>query len=129
MPSLGKEERLCDRSIIIQLSKKGSTFTIYPLRVNWLFTSLPSAYPAQVLIAVNRRTLRKAVDRNTVKRMIREAYRQNKTIIYDTLQKMGKQCALSLVYVADKKVSYKEIEPIIIVILRRLVSEYERSAG
>jgi ribonuclease P protein component len=128
MSSFRKEERLCDRSIIAQLFKKGSNFTVYPLRVNWLFTSLPPAYPAQVLIAVNKKALRKAIDRNAAKRLIREAYRNNKTIIYNTLIKMRKQCALSLVYVGDKRVSYKEIETIIIVILRRLVSEYESSA-
>jgi ribonuclease P protein component len=97
--------------------------------VTWLLTPLTPSYPAQVLIAVNKQTSRRAVDRNKIKRLIREAYRTNKSILYEPLKEMKKQCALSLVYIGNQMISYNEMESIIIVILHRLISEYDRTAG
>lgn len=56
---------------------------------------------------------------------MREAYRKNKSVLYNHLEHAGKTCALALIYSGSKAVSFKEIESIIIVILHRLIREYE----
>ena len=73
-----KEERLNKEKWIQELFEKGSSFLLYPFRVVYLPHPDPQ-YPAhQVLISVSTRNFKKAVDRNTIKRRIREAYRLNK---------------------------------------------------
>jgi len=73
-----KEERLNKEIWIQELFTKGSSFHLYPFKV--LFLPHPdSQYPVnQVLISVSKRNFKRAVDRNLIKRRIREAYRLNK---------------------------------------------------
>ncbi len=74
-----KEEHLCRKKLIDELfGKQGSSFGIYPLRLVWIPTAAPTAAPPQVLISVSKRIFKRAVDRNRLKRLIREAYRLNK---------------------------------------------------
>ena len=74
-----KEEHLCRKKLIEELfSKQGSSFGVYPLRILWIKCETPTTAPPQVLISVSKRTFKRAVDRNRLKRLIREAYRLNK---------------------------------------------------
>ena len=67
-----KEEHLCRKKLIEELfGKQGSSFGVYPLRIVWLKSEAPSAAPPQVLISVSKRTFKRAVDRNRLKRLIR----------------------------------------------------------
>ncbi|MCF8304286.1 MAG: ribonuclease P protein component [Bacteroidales bacterium] len=124
-----KQERLSNRKIIDELFSKGKGFIVSPLRVKYVERALPTEHPAQVLIAVSKRKHKKAYKRNAVKRRLREAYRKNKHILYDYLEQNNRQCALLILYRADELLSYQEIEAKIIVILKRLVREYEKTAG
>ncbi len=96
--SFKKEERLAGEKHIKELFEKGSSFHLYPFRV----LSLPNPEPNpvnQVLISVSKRNFKRAVDRNLIKRRIREAYRLQKATID------GKSFQLAFVYTA------REIEP------------------
>jgi ribonuclease P protein component len=76
-----KEERLNKELWIKELFEKGSSFHLYPFRI----VSFPHPDPhwpyTQILISVPVRNFKRAVDRNTIKRRIREAYRLNKHAI------------------------------------------------
>lgn len=73
-----KSERLSRKKSIQELFDKGSSFYLYPFKV--LF--LPSDNVAhQVLTSVPKNIFKRAVDRNTIKRRIREGYRLNKTLL------------------------------------------------
>ena len=121
-----KKERLNRKIIIDDLYSKGHSFFIYPIKVNWIITDLQTSFPAQVIINVSKRNLKKAVDRNRIKRLIREVYRKNKNIHYSFLKQNKIQLALSLIYVASETSSYKDIEKKIILILQRLIDEMEK---
>lgn len=118
-----KEERLSSKKIIEELSQKGNSFTESPFKMIWLKIALQTKYPAQIVFGVPKRNFKKAVDRNKIRRRIKEAYRKNKHIFYNFLKEKDLQCALMLVYIAKTEVEYKEIESKIILTLQRLVSK------
>ena len=78
MYTFTKEERLCSRKYLDLLFKNGSSFLLYPFRVSYLFIDESADVKAQVVINVPKKRYKRAVDRNLLKRRIREAYRLNK---------------------------------------------------
>lgn len=66
--------------------------------------------PAQCLFSVPARQLSRAVDRNRVKRCMREAYRKNKTAFYSFLNQAGHHCLLAFIYSASEVLPYAVIE-------------------
>jgi len=78
MYTFRKEERLCSRKHLDLLFKNGSSFLLYPFRIAYLFVDAPVDVQVQVVINVPKRRYKRAVDRNLLKRRIREAYRLNK---------------------------------------------------
>jgi ribonuclease P protein component len=123
-----KEERLFEKKIIKELFEKGLNFYIAPFKVIYTRSDFESKYPAKAMVAVSCRNFKKAVDRNHIKRMMREAYRKNKEILYDALKDSPKKMVFSLIFIGKIKIPYKEIESKIILILQRLVKENEKSA-
>ena len=129
MQTFKKEERLSRKKIIESLFADGISFNQFPFKVVWLEYPLDGKYPVQVLISVPKRKFKRAVDRNLLKRRIREAYRKNKESLYGYLKEKDKTCVLALLYISSEIASYKEIEEKIIVVLKRCKSEYEKTAG
>jgi ribonuclease P protein component len=81
--SLPKIERLSKKKSIQELFNRGSSFYLYPFKV--IYLSLPPAQSAhQVIFSVSKRNFKKAVDRNLIKRRMREAYRLNKLLAAGT---------------------------------------------
>ena len=123
MPSFTfkKEERLKSRKIIGKLFKEGHSFTSYPLRLVWtkMDTRL-SDFPAQMALTVPKRAFPKAVDRNRLRRRIREAYRLNKHFLYKKLEDQDDQFGLMFIYVAKEIFDSADIEKGVQKGLRRL---------
>jgi ribonuclease P protein component len=110
-----KSERLCSKKTIGQLFQKGSattrTFYLFPFRL--LYTNDPERVdplPA-ILISVSSRNYKKAVDRNLIRRRVREAYRKNKSLLFGTTEKPKQPPAyIVFLYTAREKISFEEIE-------------------
>ena len=81
--TLPKEERLCSRSEINRLFEGANrSLSAFPLRM--VYTMVPRGEgesAARMMVSVPKRCLRHAVDRNRVKRQVREAYRTNKHLL------------------------------------------------
>jgi ribonuclease P protein component len=129
MQTFKKEERLCNFNAIDTLFAKGQSFFIYPFKIVWMDYETGCNSPAQILISVPKRNFKHAVDRNLLKRQIREAYRHQKNILYDYLSGKGRKCALAIVFTGKNKVPFAQIEGIINLSLQRLVKEYEAFTG
>lgn len=108
--SFSKKERLSGGILIHKLFSEGKTMMVYPFRIIYLFTESDLPSPAQMLISVPKRNFKRAVDRNLLKRRIKEAYRLNKSILYDVLLKEEKKLVFAMVYISNEIVSYQQIE-------------------
>ena len=121
-----KSERLHSKLLIGNLFDKGKSFFSYPYRVTFLHVERGEGPPAQILVAVSKRNFKSAVDRNKIKRLIRESYRNNKHVIWDSYDnKPNEQLLLSVVYVGKTIEPYTEIERKLILILHRLIEKDE----
>lgn len=91
--------------------KEGQSFGQYPLRFVWLpMEADQAAFSAQFTVSVPKKKFKKAVDRNRLRRQIREAYRLNKHLLYHNLENSDKVYALMVIYVAKDGLEYNEIE-------------------
>lgn len=115
-----KEERLSKKKLIDELFKSGSSFYLHPFKILWLEKAGELPFPAQVLISVSNKNFPNAVDRNAIKRMTREVYRQHKHKLYESLDAQKKKMVIGLVYASRKKEPFELIREKIIAILRRL---------
>ncbi len=70
-----KSERLSSKKDIQELFNNGSSFYLYPFKVITLPADTSKLH--QVLFSVPKRLFKRAVDRNLLKRRMREAYRLN----------------------------------------------------
>ena len=128
MPNtLKKAERLDRKKVIGKMFTGGAgahSFTVFPLRVVYL-TEPELKSQASVLISVSKRYFKHAVDRNHVKRQLREAYRLNKAALLEALAARNEQLAILFIYLTDEQMSTAFIEKRMKLALAKLVEKLE----
>ena len=72
-----------------------------------------------------KKKIKLAVNRNLIKRRVREAYRLNNKALKNMLSNSGKELNMMLIYGSEQILSYSEIEGKIKVILYRLTESCE----
>lgn len=120
-----KDEKLCSKKIIEKLFAEGQSGFNYPFRAVFIKKETVSEFPAQVLISVSKRKIRKATDRNFLKRRIREAYRLNKPVLYNFLQDNQIKIAFAIIYISNKKQGFNEIENQLIKLFHVIIANLE----
>ena len=85
--TLGKQERLKSRKLIGRLYEEGEVLKVFPFRMVYIQTEHNSKFPVQAGVSVPKRNFKRAVDRNRIKRLMRESYRLQKNIVYDSIDK------------------------------------------
>ncbi|HHJ10299.1 MAG TPA: ribonuclease P protein component [Bacteroidetes bacterium] len=124
---LRKKERLSGKKRIEKLFQEGISVYCFPFRVVWLLSDRISGNSlARITIAVSRKNFRNAVDRNLIKRRIREAYRRNKYILTEWLDKDSLTLDVAFIYTASQILSYRDIEEKIIVALHKIIEVNEK---
>lgn len=125
--SFDKAERLKSRKVIQSLFKRGKSFAQFPLRLVWLeIEERQGPYPARFALSVPKRKFKRAVDRNRIRRMVREAYRLNKHHLYRALQNEQQQIAFMLLYVAGEELPFSQIERAMYHLIRRFAKKYRK---
>lgn len=105
-----KEERLCSQKIIGELFTSGESFLAYPLKVVFLKTDSLESHPIQAAFTVSKRNFKRAVKRNLLKRRMREAYRLNKSGLYEELAARNIKLSMMFVYVGKDIMEFAAIE-------------------
>lgn len=110
--TLSKEERICSKKLINELfTGNGRSMTAFPLRAVFMKRTVGDDQPrAAMLVSVPKRYFKHAVDRNRVKRQVREAFRRNKSIITQNLTDDHEAVAMAFVWLTDEKFPSSEVE-------------------
>jgi ribonuclease P protein component len=107
---LPKYERICKENDIKALFDRGMGVSVYPYRVVFLFHRDESRpVTVRVLVSVSKKRFHHAVNRNRVKRLMREAWRRNKAPLYEICEKDNISVDVALVYTATVIHSYEEM--------------------
>ncbi len=98
----------------------GFVVKAYPVRIQFAFHDLENSPRCQVGVSVSKRNFKSAVDRNRIKRQLREAYRLNKTPIIQKLNDSQKQLAMMIIYSSNVKPVYEELESLVVKALSKI---------
>lgn len=102
-----KKEKLKSKKLIDQLFIESKSVSAFPLRLVYLETSFDEDVQIKTGISVSKRNFKTAVDRNHIKRLLREAYRLNKA---DYFNNITTQYAFMILYIGKDKPTFDQVE-------------------
>jgi ribonuclease P protein component len=104
--TFGKKEKLKSKKLIEDLFQKGKSVKNFPLRLIYIQLEQKQDAQFQTGVSVPKRLVKTAVQRNRLKRLMREAYRKNKYIVANTT---GFSYAFMIIYMTPKEMGYDEL--------------------
>ncbi len=106
--SYGRKERLKKRKQITELFEKNQSFLFFPIKVFYKKPSQPLDFLIKTGVGANSRNFKKAVHRNRIKRLLREAYRLHKLPLHQYLEQHNQQAIVFFLYI-DKALPQKKV--------------------
>ena len=113
----GKIDKLKSKKLIEALFREGDTISVFPLRLIYMPAIFHDGSRLKTGVSVSKKTFKKAVTRNHIKRLIREAYRLNKNNHFNNLTT---SCALMILYIGKNEPSFGQIDKAMTSILSKL---------
>lgn len=123
--TLSKKERLKSRKTIQSLFVTSNKIKQYPLKLLWKTEETENITVPKIAFSVPKKKFRKAVTRNKIKRQLREAYRLNKFSLITTPLTRPLKISLIVIYIANEKIPFKDLEKAIKHLLVRLSDEID----
>ncbi len=120
-----KTERLRSKKQIDLLFREGKSIRENCVRCLYLVPDEPLPSPVQVMISVPKKLFKKAVDRNLIKRRIRESYRLNKDSLLRLSSGKNKHLILAFLFVHSEMEDYHSIEQAIQKIISKLIHKFQ----
>jgi len=121
--TLGKEERLKSRKKIEQLFVQGKKLRKFPISTVYITERLEGKFSTQFTVSVPHRNFKRAVDRNLLKRRMREAFRKNNLNLKKHCLEKNVLLSLMVIYQDTSIQNYQAIESSMIHIIDELVSK------
>ena len=119
-----KQERIVSKQLMETLFDKGDSHSLaaFPLRAIYTLTDRrEGCAPVQILISVPKKRFKHAVDRNRVKRQVREAYRQHRQTLSESIAD-GQQLLIAFIWLSDRHCPSQEVEKRVVGILQKIKS-------
>ena len=117
--TLGKNERLKSRKLIEQLFSEGNKFVTGPFRTFYK-ADKEKKFSLQFGVGVSSRNFKKAVDRNRIKMMIKEAYRLQKNNLKENSKEQNMQLNVFVIYTGKEIPVYQDVSLQIEKVLNKL---------
>lgn len=125
--TLGRQERIKSRKTVEQLFAGGKSRSLadFPLRIIYMQVQRTAdEVPVQMMVSVSKRHFKHAVQRNRVKRQVREAYRLNKKMLNNAVtQQADTILRLAFVWQADKLFSSTAVHQHMRTLLQRMAEK------
>ena len=123
--SFHKTERLKSKIIFDELIASGSSVKKYPFILVWKKLNVDQSYPIKIAFSVPKKRFPLAVERNEIKRKIREAYRLKKSGIYANL---NNNYAVLLIYTPKEKIKRDLLNNKLTLIFERFIDDAKERA-
>lgn len=117
-------EKLKSRKTIEVLFTAGKSVSVYPLRLVFVPVEQLENTTLQMGVSVSKRYFKKAVDRNYFKRLLRESYRLNKSILHENLEQ---KYAMMLLYQTKEQLSFHEINTKTKALFEKFLEQIQKS--
>lgn len=117
---LNKDEKLCSRTAVNRLFDEGKSLMAFPLRAAYRLRPRGDN-PVQFLISIPKKRIRKAVNRVTLRRRVRESYRLNRHVLLQApLEQAGWGVDIAFVYLDNSPAPYSVIDEKMASLLQRI---------
>ena len=107
---LDKKQKLKSRKLITEVFAHGKSFSVFPLRITYLLKPSAATPGIQIGVTASKKNFKKAVDRNRIKRLLREAYRLQKNDLLFKVKEAGMQCSVFFLYTGKEIASFPDIK-------------------
>ena len=126
--TLGKDERLKSRKQIEKLFAEGKSFVVNPYRIYFLIHGpLTMAHGLQFGVGVSAKNFKRAVDRNRIKRLTREAWRLQKNDLREKIKTTQKQLNVFLIYTGKELPDFTTVKDKVAVALKKLADKIDEN--
>ncbi|SDG76978.1 ribonuclease P protein component [Winogradskyella thalassocola] len=117
-----KKDKLKSKKLIEQLFTDGKAVTAYPLRLVYLKTEFEDGSQLKTGVSVSKRLHKKAVSRNQIKRLLREAYRLNKPLYFNN---SSASYAFMILYLSKDGTTFDKLDHSIKLLFKKFLAQNE----
>lgn len=125
----GKDYKLCSQTAISIVYKTGTPIKLYPFVVHYLPLDRPGKMPFQLVFSAPKRRFKHANERNTIKRHLRESFRNKKLILEEALVKQGMRLGLFVIYTAKEILTQVELDQKTERLLRQITNQIQQDSS
>ena len=102
-----KKDKLKSQKVIETLFSEGESITVFPLRLVYLKTDFEDESTLKTGVSVSKRNFKNAVDRNRIKRLLRETFRLNKSAYFNNI---CDSYALMILYISKSGKDFESVD-------------------
>lgn len=120
-----KQERICKRNDFIVLFSEGKSFFSYPFRCIFCGEKADSSF-VRIAVSVSKKKFKHAVDRNRIKRLMRETYRLEKQHLYHLMEETPLQLDILITYTENKILDHTQIQTAMRTAMKKTIEEWKK---
>ena len=127
--SFSRNEKLKGRKNTTLIFREGKTFLVYPLKVFYVVESDDQPVVLKAGVGVSTRNFKKAVDRNRIKRLLRECFRKEKSALQSALLQGNKKALVFFLYVGKEMPDYSFISRKMKKVIQLLINNIDEESA